>query len=294
MMPRRHFLAWSRLASVCLLTCSAACSSQTLTAIGGTRDLATGGGGGDGGVGTSGGKRGVAYGFKSTNDLTALGPSVAWWYNWSPQPDPPVRGATTPEFVPMVWGGTFDVATVESQIPAGAKYLLGFNEPNFGSQSNLTPDQAAALWPKVEQIAKDKNLMIVSPALNYCGGSCNETDPFVWLQKFFAACTNCRVDFIALHWYACTKGALENYLGNYKAKFSQPLWLTEFSCLDQATITDAQESTYQHDALDVLESDPIIFRYSWFTGRSTNNPVVSLLAADGVLTALGQSYVTHP
>src|SRR5262249_27495498 len=152
-------------------------------------------------------------------------------------------------------------------IPAGARYLLTFNEPNFGSQSNLTPAAAAALWPKIEDLATRRGLKIVSPALNFCGGSCNETDPFVWLDHFFAACTGCRVDYVAMHWYACSGSALTWYLEKYKTKYTQPLWLTEFSCLDNATISDTLEAQYLHDALTLLEADPRVFRYSWFTGR---------------------------
>jgi hypothetical protein len=199
------------------------------------------------------------------------------------------------EYVPMIWGGTFDITKLKTQIPAGAKFLLGFNEPNFGSQSNLTPEQAAALWPQLEQLADERGLKLVSPALNYCGGSCNETNPFDWLQKFFDACTGCRVDYIALHWYACTGSALQHYLSDYKARFSKPLWLTEFSCLDDATITVDKEAAYLPDALNVLENDPIVFRYSWFTGRFPSQPAINLLdAADGVLTPLGQAYAAYP
>jgi hypothetical protein len=250
---------------------------------------------GDGGVmGASAGKRGVAYGFKSDADLAAFGKSVSWWYNWSSQPDAGVTSANV-EFVPMVWGGTFDVDKLAASIPQGARYLLTFNEPNFGTQANLTPAQAAALWPKIEELATKRGLKIVSPALNYCGGNCNETDPFVWLDNFFAACAGCRVDYIAMHWYACTGSALSWYLGKYESKYTQPLWLTEFSCLDNVTISDTLESQYQQDALKILEGDARVFRYSWFTGRFTQKPVVNLLAAgSGQLTTLGQSYVDFP
>jgi hypothetical protein len=195
----------------------------------------------------------------------------------------------------MVWGGSFDVDKLAATIPAGARYLLTFNEPNFGTQSNLTPAAAAALWPKIEALATKRGLKIVSPALNYCGGNCNETDPFVWLDNFFAACAGCRVDYIAMHWYACTGSALTWYLGKYESKYNQPLWLTEFSCLDNVTLSDTLEAQYLHDALTVLEADPRVFRYSWFTGRSTQTPVVNLLAAaPGQLTTLGQAYVDFP
>jgi hypothetical protein len=254
------------------------------------------GGPSDGGpTGKVAGKRGVAYGFKAASDLQAFPASVSWWYNWSPQPDPGAAGASTMEFVPMVWGGSFDVNQLAATIPAGARYLLTFNEPNFGAQSNLTPEAAAALWPRLQQLAARRGLKLVSPALNYCGGACNETDPFVWLEKFFAACSGCQVDYIAMHWYACNKDALVWYLGRYKAKYAQPLWLTEFACLDDAVLSDAKEAQYLQDAVGVLEADPAVFRYSWFTGRFPSQPVVNLLAAPaGILTPLGKAYGDHP
>jgi len=253
---------------------------------------------GDSGTNT-GRKRGIAYGYHSDADLTALSAGISWWYNWATRPDGtlmtgyPGLGV---EYVPMVWGGTFDPATLEKQVPAGAKYLLTFNEPNFGAQANLTPAQAAALWPKIETFAKARGMKIVSPAVNYCGSPCNETDPFVWLQKFFAACTGCQVDYVAMHWYACTKAALTTTLAKYEQQFGKPLWVTEFSCLDEPSkVNDAAELAYMQEAVAALEADPMVFRYAWFTGRFTSNPPVNLLApTSGQLTPLGQKYVTLP
>jgi hypothetical protein len=244
-------------------------------------------------------KRGEAYQSNSLNDLKALSKGISWWYNWSTSPEKSV--ATTfqqsgVEFVPMVWGqqgGPPDPATIEKQIPKGAKYILGFNEPNFASQSNITATQAAALWPRIMQIAKDLNLKIGSPAPNYCAGACNDTDPIHYLDAFFAACTGCQVDFIAAHWYACDGPALTHYLGLLK-KYNKPIWLTEFSCMDAGDHSVAGEETYMKTALQILENDPMIFRYSWFTGRWTNPSGISLLAGDGQLTELGNQYVTTP
>jgi hypothetical protein len=253
----------------------------------------------DGGTGIASRKRGIAYGYHSDADLAALSAGIGWWYNWAAKPDDtlmtgyPGLGV---EFVPMVWGGTFDTATLEKQVPAGAKYLLTFNEPNFGSQANLTPAQAAALWPKIETFAKARGMKIVSPAVNYCGSPCNETDPFMWLSKFFAACSGCQVDYVAMHWYACSKAALTSTLAKYEQQFGKPLWVTEFSCLDEKSkVNDADELLYMQDAVAALEADPMVFRYAWFTGRFTSNPPVNLLTAtSGQLTPLGQKYVTLP
>lgn len=154
---------------------------------------------------------------------------------------------------------------------------------------------AAALWPKLEQIANPRGMKLVSPALNYCAGACNETDPFVWLDKFFAACQTCQVDYIAVHWYACWKDSLVDYLDQFKSKYKKPLWLTEFSCLDDSAITVDKEEQYMQDALSVLEADPAVFRYAWFSGRFPAQPAVDLLGqSPGELTKLGQKYVAYP
>ena len=243
-------------------------------------------------------KRGEAYQSNSLADLQTLSKGISWWYNWTTSPEKGVATTfqqTGVEFVPMIWGvqgGPPDPATIEKQIPKSAKYILGFNEPNFASQANITATQAAALWPRIMQIAKDMNLKIGSPAPNYCAGACNDTDPIHYLDTFFAACTGCQVDFIAAHWYACTGDALTHYLGLLK-KYNKPIWLTEFSCMDAGDHSAAGEQTYMKTALQILENDPTIFRYSWFTGRWTDPTVdISLLGGDGQLTDLGNLYVT--
>lgn len=237
-------------------------------------------------------KRGIAYGQNSAADMGVLKSKVTWWYNWSTQPEiTPPAGV---EFVPMVWGGDFTVAGLNQQVPQNAKVLLTFNEPNFGSQSHLTPQQAADLWPQIQAFADSRGLKLASPALNYCGGDCNETNPFTWLTKFFSACTNCRVDYIAAHWYACTKEALQSYLNDYHSRWDKPIWLTEFACLDDATITEAKEEAYMKDAVAILEADPKVYRYSWFTGRFDQQHAIDLLAGSGVLTPLGKQYTTLP
>src|SRR4051812_15477936 len=246
---------------------------------------------GDAPQGGPGSKRGVAYGFRSAADLAALGPSVTWWYNWADRPD---AGPPDAAFIPMVWNGMFDVPTLDSHVPADAKYLLGFNEPNFVNQANLTPEEAAARWPDVEQFARSRGIKLVSPAVNYCGSPCNVADPFVWLQRFFAACPGCQVDYVGMHWYACDKPALVNTLAKYK-QFGKPLWVTELACLDDSSkVNAAAELAYMKDAVAALEADPMVFRYAWFTGRSSDTPAISLLGADGKLTSLGAAYAAQP
>ncbi|RKG71930.1 glycoside hydrolase family protein [Corallococcus terminator] len=252
---------------------------------------------------TKSAKRGLAYGYHSAADLKALSPGMSWWYNWSPRPEDGAASVYASEavsFVPMAWGGTPNADQLASEIPAGAQYLLGFNEPNFLSQANKTPRQAAALWPVLEEVARRKQLKLVSPAVNYCGDCVTEDgvkfgDPVVYLDAFFKACQGCQVDAIAIHWYACDLGALQWYVDRFK-KYDKPLWLTEFACGDRPhnEITVEVQKKYMVDAIPWLESEPAIERYSWFSGRNNEIPSINLLGASGELTELGRLYVTLP
>jgi hypothetical protein len=169
-------------------------------------------------------KRGVAYGYNSKEDLQALSAGISWWYNWSPVPDQAVVGyypSLGVEFVPMQWGDNPNADYLVNTIPQGAKYLLGFNEPNFGTQSNITAARAAQLWPILEDVARRRNLKLVSPAVNFCGGNCNQTDPVKYLDEFFSNCPTCQVDYIAVHWYDCNPGSLKWYLDQFKNMVSR-------------------------------------------------------------------------
>ena len=248
-------------------------------------------------------KRGVAYGYHSEADMQALSKGVSWWYNWAFVPDDGVRsvfGSIGLEYIPMVWGGNVDTKQVEQQLLPGATTLLGFNEPNFHEQANMPATEAAARWPQVQAVADAKGLRLVSPAVNFCGGGCHDTDPFAYLDDFFASCDGCRVDAIGVHLYVGCKGEngnhaqwMINHLKTFEARFpDHPIWLTEFAC-DDAKSTDDQRA-FLIDAVAFLESDPRIERYAWFAGRADNVAHVDLLGADGQLPALGQAYVDAP
>jgi hypothetical protein len=247
--------------------------------------------GGSGGASAAGGAAGAAAACKrgiATNTApgAAFLPAITWWYDWS------LTGGgsnTGIEFVPMIWGSS----TVNGTIPAGSKFVLGFNEPNFHTQSNLTPQAAAAAWPALQANARAAGAAIVSPAMNFCGpaASCNGTDPYQYLKDFFAACANCQVDYVAVHWYNCDLPSLKDYLepgGSLEGfdQFGKPIWLTEFSCDGSATA--AQQETFMRAAIPYLEGNPHVFRYSWFSASPIPNAV--LMNSDGSPNALGQVY----
>jgi hypothetical protein len=236
-------------------------------------------------------KRGIC-GDASPADLATLAPFVSWYYDWSVEPPAVSQGQLSGiEWVPMAWNAPSNITNFENRIPAGSIFLLGFNEPNFLSQANMTPAEAAAAWPDLEAVAAAKGLKLVSPAVNWCG-DCVEgvtNDPVDWLDKFFAACTGCKVDYIAIHSYAPGSEALQNYLNKFR-KYNKPLWITEFAPWDPPKPDFEGVVKYMKEAIPILENDPDVFRYSWFATRVSINPDISLLAADGVLTKLGQLY----
>jgi hypothetical protein len=247
---------------------------------------------GDGGIS---GKRGIAFAAPQyPQDFAGMPPEITWWYDWGLTPNGVPPGG--PEFVPMIWNASYTEADLQTKVSVNAKYLLTFNEPNFGNQANLTPQQAAAAWPTLQSFAQGRGIPIVSPAVNYCGGNCNETDPFVWLTDFFAACSQCEVDFIAVHSYVCnTLYSLQPLLQRFESTYHKPLWLTEFSCMDGSLpATAANEAAYMKTAVAALEADPMVFRYAWFTSRYNANTAINLLAGPGQLTTLGQEYAGLP
>jgi len=245
-------------------------------------------------------KRGLGYGYHSQKDLEALAPGVSWWYNWFYQPDAGVRDTYQQSgvaYVPMAWNGDFNKTETINFLEANpeVEYLLGFNEPNFKDQANMTPSQAAAKWPELEELASRFDLKLIGPAVNYCGNCVSEngitySDPIVYLDDFFAACQDCQVDYVAIHWYGC--GGFDWYLDLFK-KYNRPIWVTEIACWDQDDISEDQQKSYLINVVDQMENDPDVFRYAWFVGRG-DGPHIALLAGDGELTELGQLYVNMP
>jgi hypothetical protein len=151
--------------------------------------------------------------------------------------------------------------------------------------------------PQVEEIAAAKGLGTVSPAVNFCGddatktGPCHNTNPVDYLEEFFAACTGCRVDHIAVHWYNCDGASLQWYLGEFK-RFGRPIWLTEFACAYGGDTSVAGQEQYIREAIPLLEADPDVFRYAWFSADPI--PEARLLNDEGAPTSLGEVYLSLP
>lgn len=105
-------------------------------------------------------KRGVGENqFYFVGQMECLEPGVSWYYNWGNQPNQGTNDQIINfkgfEYIPMCWGN-YSEEKIRNYCKSHpeTKYLLGFNEPNFKAQSNMTPAQAAEKWPAVQALAK--------------------------------------------------------------------------------------------------------------------------------------------
>lgn len=254
-------------------------------------------------------KRGIAISndLLSSAALASLSEGISWGYIWHFNPDTVWGGGPGLSewesfgirFVPMIWGEKQLSPAENGGLPAGRMALLGFNEPNFWDQANLSPAQAAAMWPRVEQLAKDAGInYLVSPAVNFAA-----YDPIDWLRDFFAACDGCKIDAIAFHSYTCYGRWLKDHIQKYKV-FKKPLWLTEFACSESGSLERrdaAGQASFMREVVPMLEHDADIEMYAWFSyfedewGHALENGKngdAGLVNRDGTLSELGRLYAS--
>ncbi len=246
-------------------------------------------------------KRGVAFNFRNVEDLPLLSPSCSWAYNWgNSQTDEAALWFDTNEmdYCPMVWGRNYDADKIRAYVQAHPKtrYLLAFNEPNLTDQANMTPTEAAAYWSKVVALAKELELKLVSPAMNY-GTLAGYSDPVKWLDEFFALPEVSLDDVyaISVHCYMSSPSAVKNYIEMFR-KYGKPVWLTEFCAWDPVPSSVENQMSYMCAVLNYLEQEPLVERYAWFIPRSSaavdKAPYMQLLTHTSPveLTELGVLY----
>jgi hypothetical protein len=251
-------------------------------------------------------KRGACMSNLRDADFEALQTGLTWFYDWGTVPS--AVGITASdnrdiEYVPMRWGAGWNPNAIRTYVQAhpNCKYLLTFNEPNFKEQANLTPQQAADLWPDIKALANELNLKIISPGLNYSGWAEWGT-PKKWLDAFFQLVPISDVDAISLHCYMGGSSALIGYVKEYIGYYNKPIWLTEFCSWDDRGGTPAAtmqkiQKEYLVDVFDYLETEPMVARYAWFMAKTGENnaipafPWMQLLNGhNGILTENGKIF----
>ena len=265
-------------------------TSRTGGASGTGGTSATGGGSGTGGTQMQPFK-GIAGG--ACKVRTAMG--VSWYYNWSGSENEACAAPNGVEYVPMIWGAD-TAANIQTSVAGfvskGYKYVLGFNEPDNTTQSNVAVASALALLPAFDSAAA---IAVGTPATQA------NTTGQAWFTQYMAgvaASTTLRADFIAIHWYGWNAGScdaaasqLESYI-KYAEAFpgNRPIWLTEWGCLNQSAPTAAGVIAFFQGALAVFAKHPRLARYAWYQW----SPNCEVYNTDDTLTALGQVYAAAP
>ncbi|MDB4537548.1 glycoside hydrolase family protein [Akkermansiaceae bacterium] len=226
----------------------------------------------------SDGKESRKKGWAGADDRYHQQFGVHWFYNWTPGG----RIGGEKEFVPMI--------KKEADLKKGkaildnekAKVLLGFNEPEREKQGNVSVAKALELWPRLETIAKQRNLRIGSPA-----PSSNQAG-MQWLAQFMkrAEDKGLKIDFIAVHWYRGTDaGKFEQFVDDLADKYDRPIWITEFNGWAGS---ENEHYRFLKDSLKFLEKSKEVERYAYFNVKA--GKAHSLVKGDGSLTRMGELY----
>lgn len=221
-------------------------------------------------------KRGVSFSINNLTDALLLSECIAWHYNWGNTPANTGDVATFLagegiDYCPMCWSGNYNADRIRNYVKdhPETQYLLGFNEPNLTDQANMTPAVAAEKWPAVVALAKELNLKLGAPAMNY-GTLPGYSDPIRWLDEFFRqpGCSLDDIDFIPIHCYMMNPSAVKSYVERFR-KYGKPVWMTEF-CAWESISGVEQQKTYMSAVINYFEKEPLVERYAWFMPRTNN------------------------
>ena len=221
---------------------------------------------------------------------------VSWTYNWAASPNDVVAPKGV-EFVPMIWGATSADRATLAKAKQNGTTLLGFNEPDFADQANMSVEQALNLWPTLQAT----KLRLGSPAVAWGADQDGK-----WLDQFMDGATRrgYRVDFITLHWYggdfnpASATRQLRSYIQATHAKYHKPIWVTEYALMNFAggpRVPSAQvQAAFVTKSTAMLERLSYVERYAWFAFPTSTDGTdgTGLYRPGGIPTKPGRAYRT--
>lgn len=80
-----------------------------------------------------------------------------------------------------------------------------------------------------------------------------------WLDEFKNICTNCKINFIGVHAYACNATKIMDQLRMVHQRYHRRVWLTEFAC--PWSHDPSEQIELLRDLLPQLEAAPWVYRY---------------------------------
>jgi RNA polymerase sigma factor (sigma-70 family) len=246
---------------------------------------------------TSAQKGVCAWNFTGVTQALA-GSGASWYYDWAATPGG-IAGPPGVSFVPMIWGAKSVTTAALDQVGAEGHVLLGFNEPDLSSQSDMSVQQALNLWPRLMATG----MTLGSPAVAY-----DAATPGGWLDQFMrgAAARGYRVNFITVHWYGADFSTgpavqqLQGYLQAIYDRYHLPIWLTEFALANYGSGTpsfpaEAQQAAFLTAATRMLAGLSYVQRYAWFAlPASPGSGTTGLFNPGPVTTEVGRAFEAAP
>ncbi|MCJ1443391.1 MAG: hypothetical protein MMC23_003889 [Stictis urceolatum] len=237
-------------------------------------------------------KRGLAWPVENTlptHQFTKPGSKISWLYNWSPHPQP----SSTLPFTPMQWNH-ISASTLSQTLTHSTPSLLAFNEPEFPSQANMSPQLAAETWLTHIEPLRRSGTRCGSPGIS----SAPEAIP--WLQDFLALirAKGGDVDFWALHWYGEGLGPFYDYIwsAHHRLGPEKPVWITEFACTSwnvESPLGREVVLEFVRGACGYLDGLEWVERYAFFGAMRDTGSVgrwAAMLDEGGGLTEVGRVY----
>jgi len=223
----------------------------------------------------------------SCEDSKALNLDDSWYYTWLHEPTARGRsycngGFPPGEFVPMV-NGKGQAAKLNTPSThktfANSEFLLGYNEPDPGNGRNhphmMDPAEAAVDWVDMQDLAAANNLTLVSPALSTTG--LDKDGVSSWMDEFFgncsevvAACDPSLIKHVAFHDYTGDADIIMRRADGMQHRYNRTVWITEFAINTWAAgfrPTREQQDKYMFEVLRMLDENPAVERYAWYTAR---------------------------
>ena len=167
-------------------------------------------------------KRGLAFApsalFPQDDQIwVQSGSDLTWYYNymWSPAPAFSDLPQSQFEYIPMIWGApandedfTF-INNVTDLIKGGRNitHILGFNEPDgpwSQDGSNMSVSAAVHAWQRQIEPLHAMGIKLGAPVT-----VAQRQSGLDWLTQFMAACQNCTIDFMPIHYYGNFSGLID-------------------------------------------------------------------------------------
>lgn len=232
-------------------------------------------------------KRGILYTSASSANAFIGKPMISWASNWYSKPQS--FSASGVEYFPLLWGprsiflSSWE-ADARAAIAAGATAVLGFYEPDQEKGANLSAADAATAYKQYITDVFGGSAKLGSVGVSNGAGS---NQGLAYLSQFMSACSDCKIDFINIHWSdTYDSGAaqrFQNYVDSAWLQFQKPIWVGEFG-FEASSPTADQENQFLKTVLPWLDQNQHVDRYAYY--------MASDMTSGGTLNSVGTTYAT--